>query len=179
MATQTLLTVEQFDQLPVVEGVLYELDEGMVFTAPERMPRHNLVAGNIANFLWKFAHPRRLGHVWGPTEYQLSAETVRIPDVSFLSSERMREIDLDRRIQGAPALAVEVVSPSDLAQDLARKVDQYLSAGAREVRVVYPSIREVHVFREGGEAFVLGPEDTLESPDFLPGFAVKVALLFE
>jgi Uma2 family endonuclease len=91
----------------------------------------------------------------------------------------MREIDLDRRIQGAPALAVEVVSPSDLAQDLARKVDQYLSAGAREVWVVYPNIREVHVSREGGEAFVLGPHDTLETPGLLPEFAVKVDLQFE
>jgi Uma2 family endonuclease len=179
MATQTLLTLEQFDQLPVVEGVLYELDEGEVVTMTEPMPRHNLVRDNIAAFLWDFAHPRNLGRVFLETGYQLSPETVRIPDVSFVLADRMREIDLDRRIPGAPALAVEVVSPTDLAQDLARKVDQYLAAGAQEVWVVYPNMREVHVFREGGAASVLGPDDILEAPGLLPGFAVKVVLLFE
>jgi Uma2 family endonuclease len=178
MAAQTLLTLEQFDHLPVVEGALYELDEGGLVTMPEPMPRHNLARDNIAAFLRDFAHPRKLGRIFLETGYQLSPETVRIPDVSFVPADRMREIDLDRRIQGAPALAVEVVSPTDLAQDLPRKVDQYLDAGAQEVWVA-PGMREVHVFREGGVASVLGAGDTLESPDLMPGFTVKVALLFE
>jgi Uma2 family endonuclease len=80
---------------------------------------------------------------------------------------------------GAPALAVEVVSPTDLPQELAHKVEQYLAAGARVVWVVYPNTREVVVFRQGGVASVLGPDDILEAPDLLPGFAVKLALLFE
>ena len=177
MATQTLLTLEQFDQLAVVEGVLYELDEGEVVTMTAPMPRHNLVRDNIAAFLRDFAHTRNLGRVFLETAYQLSPETVRIPDVSFVPADRMREIDLDCRIQGGPALPVEVVSPTDLAQDLARKVDQYLDAGAQEVWIDYPNTREVHVFREGGAAAVLGPEDILEAPALLPGFAVKVPAL--
>jgi Uma2 family endonuclease len=173
------LTLEQFDQLPVVEGVLYELDEGEVLTMTEPMPRHNVVRDNIEDLLRHFAHPRNLGRVFLETGYQLSSDIVRIPDISFLPADRMGDIDLDRRIVGAPALAVEVVSPSDLAQELARKVDQYLAAGSREVWVVYPLMFEVHVFRAGGQASVLGPDDVLESPDLLPGFAVKVAQLFE
>lgn len=123
MGTQTLLTLEQFDQLPVVEGLLYELDEGELATIKELMPRHNLVRGNIAYVLGQFAEDRQLGTVFSTTGYQLSPETVRIPDVSFVPADRMSEIDLDRRIPGAPALAVEVVSPTDLAQELAHKVD--------------------------------------------------------
>ena len=179
MATQTLLTLEQFDQLPSVEGVLYELDKGVVVTMPEPMPRHNLCRDRISRLAGNFAEQHKLGTVFLETGYQLTSETVRIPDVSFVPADRMREIDLDRRIQGAPALAVEVVSPTDLAQDLARKVDQYLAAGAQEVWVVYPSMREVHVFRNGGDAAVLGPDDTIECPELLPGFTVKVASLFE
>ena len=73
----------------------------------EPMPRDNWVRDNIARLT-----------VFLETGYQLSPETVRIPDVSFVPADRMREIDLDRRIQGAPALAIEVVSPSDLAEGL-------------------------------------------------------------
>jgi Uma2 family endonuclease len=179
MVTQTLLTLEQFDQLPVVEGLLYELDEGELATMTEPMPRHDLVRDNIARVLWDVVRPRQLGRVFPETGYQLSSETVRTPDVSFVPTDRMRDIDLDRRIQGAPALAVEVVSPTDLAQNLARKVEQYLAAGAHEVWVVYPLLREVHVFRGGGVASVLGPDDVLETPELLPRFSVPVAQFFE
>jgi Uma2 family endonuclease len=47
------------------------------------------------------------------------------------------------------------------------------------VWVVYPSTREVHAFRQSGAASVLGPDDILEAPDLLPGFAVPVGHLFE
>ena len=179
MGTQTLLTLEEFDRLPVVEGVLYELDEGDVLTMTEPMPRHNLIRDNVAAALRDFAHPRSLGRVFLETGYQLSPETVRIPDVSFVPADRMQHIDLDRRISGAPPLAVEVVSPTDLAQDLAHKVDQYLEAGARMVWVVYPKTHEVHVFERGGAASVLSSDEQLEAADLLPGFSVPVSRLFE
>ncbi len=179
MGTKTLLTLEQFDQLPTPEGVLYELNEGELVTMTKPMPRHNLVRDRISHILAHFAEGRKLGTVFLETEYQLSPETVRAPHVSLVPADRMRGIDLDRRITGAPALAVEVVSPTDLALELARKVEQYLAAGARAVWVVYPNTREVHVFHAGGAASILGPEDRLEAPDLLPGFAVEVRQLFE
>ena len=179
MATQALLTLDQFDQLPVVEGVLYELDEGVVVTMPEPMPRHNVCRDRIGRVLGNFVEQHKLGMVFLETGYQLTPETVRIPDVSFVPTDRMREIDLDRRIQGAPALAVEVVSPTDLAQELAHQVDQYLETGARGVWVVYPKTHEVHVFERGGVASVLSSDGHLEAPDMLPGFSVPVSRLFE
>jgi Uma2 family endonuclease len=179
MATKTLVTIEQFDQLPVQEGVLYELNEGEVVTLTERMPRHNLVRDNIAALLWDFAHPRNLGRVFLETGYQLSPETVRIPDVSFVPADRMGEIDLDNRIQGAPALAIEVVSPNDLAQELTQKVKQYLAAGTRSVWVVYPKIREAHVFRADGGSFVRHEHEALDDHDLLPGFSLDLKSVFE
>jgi Uma2 family endonuclease len=179
MGTQTLLTLEQFDQLPAVEGVRYELDEGELVTVTEPMPRHNLVRDRISRILGNFVEEHKLGTVFAETGYQLAPDTVRIPDVSFVPAQRMRGVDLDRRIPGAPALAVEVVSPTDLAQDLAHKVEQYLAAGVRVVWVVYPNTREVHVFREGGAAAVLGLADRIETADLLPGFTAPVSQFFE
>ena len=164
MATETLLTIQQFDELPITEGVLYEMNEGELVTMTEPMPRHNRVRDSIARRLGNFVEERKLGEVFLETGYQLTPETVRIPDVSFVSVDRMREIDLDRRIQGAPALAIEVVSPTDLAEDLTQKVKQYLAAGAKAVWVFYPKPREVQVFRADGAIFVRRESETLEEP---------------
>ncbi|MGO8789596.1 MAG: Uma2 family endonuclease [Terriglobia bacterium] len=179
VATKTRLTIEQFDRLPIREGILYELSEGEVVTMTEPMPRHNWVRDNIADALRELAHPRHLGRVFLETTYQLTSETVRIPDVSFVPADRMGNIDLDKRIQGAPTLAVEVVSPSDLAEELTQKVNQYLAAGAGAVWVVYPKTREVEVFRADGGRFVRNERDALEDPDLLPGFSLDLKSVFE
>ena len=178
MATKTLLTIEQFDELPVKEGVLYELNEGGLVTMTEPMPRHNWVRDNIAAALREYAHPRHFGRVFLETGYRLTPETVRIPDVSLVPADRMREIDLDKRIQGAPALAIEVISPTDLAEELTQKVKQYLAAGAQVVWVFYPKTREVQVFRADGGSFVRYEPEMLEEPDLLPGFSLDLKAVF-
>ncbi len=178
MATKTLLTIEQFDQLPEREGILYELNEGEVVTITEPMPRHNLVRDNIAWLAGNFVEEHKLGKVFLETGYQLTAETVRIPDVSFVPADRMRDVDLDRRIQGAPALAVEVVSPTDLAEELTQKVKQYLATGAKAVWVFYPKTREAQVFRADGGSFVRRELQNLEEPDLLPGFSLDLKSVF-
>jgi Uma2 family endonuclease len=179
MATKTLLIIEQFDQLPFREGILYELNEGEVVTMTEPMPRHNWVRDKIARLMGNFVEERKLGKVFLETGYQLTPETVRIPDVSFVPGGRMREVDLDRRIQGAPALAIEVVSPTDLAEELTQKVKQYLAAGAKAVWVFYPKTREVQVFRADGGSFVRREHERLEDHDLLPGFSLDLKSVFD
>jgi Uma2 family endonuclease len=179
MATKTLLTIEQFDQLPTMEGTLYELNEGEIVTMTEPMPRHNRVRDRIGRRMGIFVEERKLGEVFLETGYQLSAETVRIPDVSFVPADRMSEIDLDKRIQGAPALAIDIVSPNDLAEELTQKVKQYLAAGAKAVWVFYPKAREVQVFRADGGSLVRREHETLEDPDILPGFSLDMKSVFD
>jgi Uma2 family endonuclease len=178
MATKTLLTIEQFDELPVKEGVLYELNEGELVTMTEPMPRHNWVRDNVARLTGNSVEERKLGRVFLETGYQLTSETVRIPDVSFVPADRMREIDMDKRIQGAPALAIEVVSPTDLAEELTQKVKQYLAAGSKAVWVFYPKTREVQVFRASGGSSVRHEDEMLEEPDILPGFSLDLKAVF-
>jgi len=178
MAIETLLTIQQFDRLPVKEGVLYELNKGGLVAMTEPTPRHNWVRDNVAAAIREFAHPQNLGRVFVETGYQLAPDTVRIPDVSFVSAERMRDVDLDKRIRGAPALAIEVVSPTDLVEDLTEKVDQYLASGSKAVWVFYPKTREVQVFHAGGEVVIRRETDTLEEPEVLPGFSLDLKSVF-
>ena len=71
--------------------------------------------------------------------------TVRQPDVSFVNLERLAATPQDDWIDGAPELAIAVVSPSDTAEDLNRKIGQYLAAGASAVWVAYPKTSQIHV----------------------------------
>jgi Uma2 family endonuclease len=136
MATKPLLTLAEFQTLDWPDGFRYELDEGELISTRLPTPFHNDVVGEITFVLWSFAKESRLGHVFPlSTGYILSRElaTLRGPDVSFVTAARFRSIDLTRDIEGAPELAVEVLSPSDKAAELHTKIRQYFAAGCKLV----------------------------------------------
>jgi Uma2 family endonuclease len=92
MATKTLLTVEQFEQLPD-DGMRHELDEGELVTMPSPFGQHGQIQGEIYSILRNFVRPRLQGLVFVETGFRLSHDTVRAPDVSFIRSERARSLD--------------------------------------------------------------------------------------
>lgn len=77
---------------------------------------------------------------------------------------------------GAPELAVEVVSPSESARDLKRKVSLLLKGGSLAVWVIYQEERTVEVYRPDGTSYT--PE-TLSAPELLAGWEAPVSGLFE
>lgn len=105
-------------------------------------------------------------------------DTVRGPDVAYVSRERWGGPLPDGYGEFAPDLAVEVRSPDDRLGSLLAKVGDWLEAGARLVWVVDPSSQQVAVYRADGTQAVLGVADVLEGGDVLPGFAYAIAELF-
>ena len=91
----------------------------------------------------------------------------------MVSKELIRVTGENEHLEGAPELAVEVVSPSDSAQDLSLKVDQYLGAGTKQVWVLYPKVKRVHVFYSEAAPSMLDATQTLLGADVVPGFSVK------
>jgi Uma2 family endonuclease len=105
---------------------------------------------------------------------------VRKPDAAFVSFASLPVSAYSREgfCEAVPDIAVEVVSPNDLAREVDGERGEWLRAGVKEVWIIYPDTRTVQVYRAvSGPAF-LEELDTLAAPDLLPGFAVPVADLF-
>jgi Uma2 family endonuclease len=175
MAAKTLLTAEQFEQLPD-DGMRHELDEGELIAMPPTVGLHGKVLTETVFILRSFI-TRSMGLVLTDTGFRLSPGTVRAPDVAFVRAERAGKLDLERRFEGAADLAVEIISPSETAAAIAHKVEQYLHAGA-VVWVLYPDHRTVHVFESSRNARILEGDDLLEAPTLLPGFSVSISQFF-
>jgi Uma2 family endonuclease len=179
--TTTYLTADEFWELPEVEGKRLELIEGYVIEMPPAGPRHNEIAFYLAVLIFQFVRQHRLGWASGDgTGYLIRGEreSVLIPDASFVAAERIPPGETpDTGWTFPPDLAVEVVSPSDRADDVNAKVTTYLQAGTRLVWVVWPRTRTIYAFR-AGRADTLGLNDRLDGGDVLPGFSVPVAEIF-
>lgn len=146
MSTTTKLTFEDYQKLPEQEGISYELDEGELLTEPSPALRHNLIRQRIAMQLMHSVRDHHLGIVVEEMDFRLAPDVVRNPDVAIIDRNHLKRIDPDRSpVDGAPTLAIEVISPSNLAQDTAKKVRQYLAAGSCAVWLVYPGLRLIEV----------------------------------
>jgi Uma2 family endonuclease len=179
---EKLVTAEQLYELPD-DGLRYELLRGALVSEPVPGRIHGRTVARISYLLSSFVSPNRLGVVYtGDTGFVLARQpdTVRGPDVAFLSNARERETAGARPyIPGAPDLAVEVVSPSDRTREVLGKVSDYLAAGSRVVWVVNPVREEVSVFRSPFAPRTLAGTDLLDGEDVLPGFSVAIDEIFE
>jgi Uma2 family endonuclease len=173
------LTLEEFAQLPG-DGVRHEISQGELITMPPPKLLHSRIVRKIFKALEAVLEKSGFGEAVAEAGYVLCREplTIREPDLSVLSAERIRSTGVDDYAEGAPELAVEVVSPSDSAEDLEVKVEQYLQSGSRQVWIAYPKTKRIYVFRPGTQPMVLDETQTLEGGDLLPGFSMKVADLF-
>ena len=173
-----LMTAEEFLALPD-DGTRRELVNGELRTMSPSRPRHGLIAGAIHGNLFQFARAKRLGVILGADPaFRLAPRTVRAPDVAFLRAERLPEDD-PSAFDGAPDLAVEVVSPGDTAVEIQQKAEQWLRAGARAVWVVYPGIPSLVQHLPNGTARTSGPDDEVDGGDVLPGFSMRLRDLLD
>ncbi len=118
-----------------------------------------------------------IGRVVAEVDCRLSNETVRRPDLSVFLGDRLLQSDLNAiPLPFAPDIAVEVLSPSEGAIDVNRKVRDYLAAGCQELWILDHVNGELFVHSGAGIRMLLGG-DKLQSV-LLPGFEAVVGDLF-
>ena len=177
---QKLITAEEFllleeddRRLELVDGVLQEK------AVPGEL--HGEVAANFIIELggYRIASGVR-GRLVAEVGYILrrNPDTVRLPDVAWISGERAARPPLPGFPEGAPDLAVEVKSPTDTYAEMERKGQRWLEFGCRLVWVAYPERRTIAVHRPGLPPVTLGEDDTLDGGELLPGFSVPVRRIF-
>jgi Uma2 family endonuclease len=106
------------------------------------------------------------------------ADTRLRPGFGFFSAETWETVDLNRvPVVQAPDIAVEIISPSETATTIYRKVDAYLKWGVQEVWLIEPEIRTVYIHSRGGMQQL--SEGAFLASDLIPSWQLQVADLFE
>jgi len=177
--TGHITTAEQLLQAPGLGRC--ELIRGEVVMMTPAGFRPGRIGGKVAAALVTYVEPRRLGVVItaeGGFQIAHDPDTVRAPDVAFVRAERLPAAEPLGFFQGAPDLAVEVLSPGDRASEVTAKVQDWLDAGSSVVWVVDPQTNTVSVYQGRGEATILRSGDALTGGELIPGLRIAVAELF-
>jgi len=156
----------------LVDGVLVEKAMGY---------RESLLAMFIGELLNSFVRRANLGLVTGADGMmRLFPRNVRIPDVAFVAWHRIP----GGRVPTAPIpdltpdLAVEVLSKSNTAAEMARKRKECFAGGCSLVWQVDPDARNVSVFTSEENVVVLDENAQLNGGNLLPGFNLSVGEMF-
>ena len=176
------LTERELMNLPE-DGYRHELLEGFLLAEPRPAWGHGDLQTRFARLLGNHVAAGRLGKVVVESGFVLARDpdTVYGPDVAFVSRDRLaaNPPEPSRFFEGAPDLAVEILSPSNRIGEIHAKVADYLAAGARLVWVVDPRERTVTTYRTLLAPNVKKGQDLLSGEDVLPGFEIAAAAIFE
>jgi Uma2 family endonuclease len=175
--TTARITFEEFESMPEKPGK-QELLDGELIELPPAKKKHNEIAENLYDVLrnvLRELHRQNecgsLGRVHHEMGYKLGSHGYLQPDVSITH----RDQPSGDYFEGAPALAVEVMSESNRASDMDIKVQMLLSQGAVEVWLVFPNTRRVWVYHGATSAKVYSQ---ILSTDLLPGAVIELSEIF-
>jgi Uma2 family endonuclease len=160
---------------------LCELVEGVLVEKPMGYYESRLAAVLIS-ILESFLQEHDLGIVLGEAAtLRLAPGLVRLPDVSFVSWDHFpnRLLPAEQVPDLAPDLAVEILSPSNTAAEMARKRREYFAAGTRLVWEVDPDARTVTVYTAPEQAEFRNGDQILDGGAVLPGFTLPIRQWFD
>jgi len=164
---------------PPGDDILYEIVDNEVRELPPMGARETLLASVLFRILSNFAWDHALGQVVSEMLFLLIPVTnlQRRPDLAFVSFERWprgRPVPKGPAWEVVPNLAIEVVSPSNLADKVMEKIEDYFSAGVQRVWVIYPEIAKLYDYDSPTSVKILTPDKLLEGGDILPGLQLPL-----
>ena len=162
MEPDHLMTVDEFRQLPEPPGeYTYELHHGELVKVTKPKLKCFVLQSHLRNLLSPMIPEG--GFVEIEFAFRPFPEhDMRVADVAFVSPERWRQVSLDDNLHGAPELVVEVLPPSNTAQEMYDKEQLCLEHGSLEFWIVDPDRQQVRV------ATVNGPTTTHQAGQTIP-----------
>jgi Uma2 family endonuclease len=161
---------------------LYEVIDGQRVELSPRGAYATTLAFQLGCFIQIHSDALRLGRATVETLFNLMAlGRKRRPDVAFVSYQRWprkRRVPTGEAWDVTPNLAVEVISPSNLAEEAIEKVAEYFRAGVELVWVVLPANEQVYVYEAANQILVLAKSDVLDGGTVLPQFRLPLSQLF-
>jgi Uma2 family endonuclease len=179
-------TATEADLLRYCEGVngekrLCELVEGTLVEKPMGY-LESLIAAALIEFLRSHVRKHKLGLVAGEQGMmRLTKGLVRLPDVSFVSYDRLpgRKVPRAPIPSLAPDLAVEILSKGNTAREMKRKVKEYFAAGCQQVWLINPRTRSAKIYEAPTQVTEIDADGMLRGGTVVSGFSLAMRKLFE
>jgi len=177
MAVLTELTIEAFEQLTDALAHNHELVDGKLVDVSGNTRRHIRLRDFLLAKLLLHVEAANLGEVMAEQEFDFNGNA-HGPDISFVSLDKVPELDSSLRIQRlVPDLAMEISSRNDRLETTIQKLDRYRKCGTKESWLLIIPTRRAFLFSDRAD-LILNENDDFRS-DLIPGFSIRLKDLFD
>ncbi|MBA3713035.1 MAG: Uma2 family endonuclease [Pyrinomonadaceae bacterium] len=179
---EPLLTVSDLDLTPD-DGNRYELFEGELFVSCAPGLSHQRVLTNFIMVIGAYLDKNPIGEILLTPGVDFDEYNGVIPDAVFISNQQISNVGTGERINEAPEIVIEIVSPGkeNAQRDRVMKRQVYGRHGVKEYWIVDPETQSLEIYRFEKRtlklAATLKDEDEVISPA-LPGFSCKAGKFF-
>jgi Uma2 family endonuclease len=178
---EPLLTIADLDSMPE-DGNRYELIEGELFVSRAPSLIHQRIVFKFMLALGNYLEQNPIGKIWPGPGVIFSDFSGVIPDIIYISNQRLDKIASGDRVTGAPDLIIEILSPGaeNERRDRQAKRQLYGKYGVKEYWIVDSQKANLQIYRSAKLRLTatLTKKDELTSP-LLPGFNCRVRDIFQ
>ena len=148
VTVEPLLTITDLDAMPD-DGSRYELFEGVIFVSRAPSLSHQIILANLLTILRAYLDRNPIGQVIPTPGVIFDESNGAIPDIVFISHKLFRELVFEERINGAPELMIEIVSPGkeNARRDRVVKRQVYGKFGVKEYWIIDPEKRAIEIYQ--------------------------------
>jgi Uma2 family endonuclease len=177
-------TYADYKEWELKPGERFELIDGVAYAMAAPNTEHQIIASNLNGEFYNFLKGKKCQVIPAPFDVRLfyeedeSDDTVVQPDLVVVCDPAKLGKE---GCEGAPDLVIEILSPSNTAIEMHRKLGLYQDAGVREYWVIDPDQKLIEIYRLNNdhyEPYMLRLGDTVLSPLF-PGLAIPVKIIFD
>lgn len=165
------------------DGHRYELVNNQLIDMGNSGALHGHICSTLMILLGSYIRSQKLGLLFdSSTGFKMQNGNTRSPDLAFFAKNRLQGLTTlpTGFLEGAPDLAVEVLSPGNTVEEIDGKITEYFANGTRLMWVINPQQRYILVYRSPQEPDrLLKTADHLTGEDVIPGFSLPITELFQ
>ena len=185
------ITIAEYNKLRENSEGRWEYIDGIVYMTSSPSTKHQRISSRLQARLFNFLEEKECEVFPAPFDIELrtcddaqgdqsKTTKVVIPDLSVICDKTKLG---ENKYVGSPELIVEIISPSNQAYDLVKKLNLYMECGVKEYWIVNPLLNTVQIYglNEEGQyrqAEVLKEIGTAHS-EVLSGFSINIEELFK
>ncbi|MBC7893062.1 MAG: Uma2 family endonuclease [Sphingobacteriaceae bacterium] len=166
-------TLEEFLAWEPLDGFKYEWNHGAVIQSAKMKKRHLYLIRRLNRlFLTTAAHAEG-GELIPEQDVWLSETQMRRPDLAYFSAKQITE-SASSKVEPIPPFVIEVISPTDDAEQVESKVKEYFEAGVRVLWHLYFESQVIYVYTSRRAVTVCLETDVCSAAPVLPDFTIQV-----
>lgn len=173
-------TIEDYNLLE--EGAPFQLINNDLIMSPSPLAVHQQILFALSESIVLYNIKERKGQwMYSPIDVKFDDGNVLQPDILYIAEQRKNEL-IKERIEGAPDLIIEILSPSNAYYDLRQKKDIYEKYGVKEYIIIDPvqENADLYILKDGTYVLHQKAQKTASlNSVLLPGFIIDISGLFK